>query len=96
MGIIQTIVDHVVNPQEKHKHVAEILNKRAEIFSHDLIQAYSAWRNIIHNLESELRMKAAILSVYPDHRFPHVLFYSTLLAVLSVAAVGLVSSHVLN
>ena len=41
-------------------------------------------------------MKAAILSVYPDHRFPHVLFYSTLLAVLSIAAVGLVSSHVLN
>ena len=41
-------------------------------------------------------MKASILSVYPDHRFPHVLFYSTLLAVLSVAAVGLVSSNVLN
>ena len=41
-------------------------------------------------------MKAAILNVYPDHRFPHVLFYSTLLAVLSVAAVGLVSSNVLN
>ena len=41
-------------------------------------------------------MKASILSVYPDHRFPHVLFYSTLLAVLSIAAVGLVSAHVLN
>ena len=41
-------------------------------------------------------MKASILSVYPDHRFPHVLFYSTLLAVLSIAAVGLVSSNVLN
>jgi len=41
-------------------------------------------------------MKAAILSVYPDHRFPHVLFYSTLLAVLSIAAVGLVSSNVLK
>jgi hypothetical protein len=38
-------------------------------------------------------MKASILSVYPDHRFPHVLFYSTLLAVLSIAAVGLVSAH---
>jgi hypothetical protein len=41
-------------------------------------------------------MKISILSVYPDHRFPHVLFYSTLLAVLSIAAIGLVSSHVLN
>jgi hypothetical protein len=34
----------------------------------------------------------SVLSIYPDHRFPHVLFYSTLLA----AAVGLVSSHILN
>jgi hypothetical protein len=41
-------------------------------------------------------MKISILSVYPGHRFPHVLFYSTLLAVLSIAAIGLVSSHVLN
>jgi hypothetical protein len=41
-------------------------------------------------------MKASILSVYPNHRFPHVLFYSTLLAVLSIAAVGLVSYHILN
>jgi hypothetical protein len=41
-------------------------------------------------------MKQSILSVYPDHPFPHVLVYSTLLAVLSIAAVGLVSSHVLN
>jgi hypothetical protein len=41
-------------------------------------------------------MKQSILSVYPDNLFPHVLFYSTLLAVLSIAAVGLVSSHVLN
>ena len=38
----------------------------------------------------------SVLDVYPDHRFPHVLFYSTRLAVLSIAAVGLVSSHVLN
>jgi hypothetical protein len=41
-------------------------------------------------------MKTAILSVYPDHRFPHVLFYSTLLAVLSIAAVGLLSAHAVN
>jgi hypothetical protein len=68
----------------------------AEIFQNDLIKAHSAWRNIIHNLESELRMKAAALRVYPDHRFPHVLFYSTLLAVLSIAAVGLVSAHAVN
>ena len=39
-------------------------------------------------------MKTAILSVYPDHRF--VLFYSTLLAVLSIAAVGLLSAHAVN
>jgi hypothetical protein len=96
MGIIQTIVYYVVIVEEKHKRVAEILHGGAEIFPHHLIKAYSAWRNIIHNLESELRMKAAILSVYPDHRFPHVPFYSTLLAVLSIAAVGLISSHVLN
>ena len=41
-------------------------------------------------------MKAAIFYVYPDHRFPHVLFYSMLLAVLSIAAVGLVSAHAVN
>jgi hypothetical protein len=96
MGIIQTIVYHVVIVEEKHKRVAEILHGSAEIFQHHLIKAYSAWRNIIRNLESELRMKASVLSVYPDHRFPHVLFYSTLLAVLSIAAVGLVSAHAVN
>ena len=37
MGIIQTIVYHVINSQEKHKHVAEILDTSAEIFSNDLI-----------------------------------------------------------
>lgn len=37
MGIIQTIVDHVVVVEEKHKHVAEILDTSAEIFSNDLI-----------------------------------------------------------
>ena len=37
MGIIQTIVYHVVVAEEKHKHVAEILYKSAEIFSNDLI-----------------------------------------------------------
>ena len=40
-------------------------------------------------------MKLSILSVYDDP-FPHVLIYSTLLAILSIAAVGLVSTHVLN
>ena len=41
-------------------------------------------------------MKQSILSVNPDRPFPHVLVYSTLLAVLSIAAVGLISSHALN
>jgi hypothetical protein len=41
-------------------------------------------------------MTAFILKDYPDHPFPHVLICSTLLAVLSIAAVGFVSSHVLN
>ena len=41
-------------------------------------------------------MKISILSVYADDPFPHVLVYSTLLAILSIAAVGLVSTHVLN
>ena len=41
-------------------------------------------------------MKQSIASVYSDDPFPHVLIYSTLLAVLSIAAVGLVSSHILN
>jgi hypothetical protein len=94
MGIIQTIVYHVEIVEEKHKHIAEILYIGEEIFPHDLIKAHSAWKNINHNLESELRMKASILSVYPDHRFPHVLFYSTLLAVLSIAV--LVSAHAVN
>jgi hypothetical protein len=41
-------------------------------------------------------MTASILHDYPDHAFPHVLVYSTLLAILSIAAVGLISSHVLH
>jgi hypothetical protein len=41
-------------------------------------------------------MKLSILSVYADDPFPHVLIYSTLLAILNIAAVGLVSFHVLN
>jgi hypothetical protein len=41
-------------------------------------------------------MKLSILSVYADDPFPHVLIYSTLLAILSIAAVGLVSSNLVN
>lgn len=41
-------------------------------------------------------MTASILKNYPDRPFPHVLIYSTLLAVLSIAVVGFVSSNVLN
>ena len=41
-------------------------------------------------------MIASILKDYPDRPFPHVLIYSTLLAVLSIAVVGFVSSNVLN
>ena len=37
MGIIQTIVYHVVIVEEKHKHVAEILYMSAGIFWNDLI-----------------------------------------------------------
>ena len=37
MGIIQTIVYHVVIVEEKHKHVTEILYKSAVIFLNDLI-----------------------------------------------------------
>ena len=39
-------------------------------------------------------MTASILKDYPDRPFPHVLIYSTLLAVLSIAVVGLVSFNV--
>jgi hypothetical protein len=41
-------------------------------------------------------MTASILKNYPDRPFPHVLIYSTLLAVLSIAAVGFVSANVPN
>jgi len=41
-------------------------------------------------------MTASILKNYPDRPFPHVLITSTLLAVLSIAVVGFVSSNVLN
>ena len=41
-------------------------------------------------------MTASILKDYPDRPFPHVLVHSTLLAILSIAAVGLISSHVLR
>jgi hypothetical protein len=39
-------------------------------------------------------MTASILRDYPDRSFPHVLIASTLLAVLSVAVVGLISFNV--
>ena len=39
-------------------------------------------------------MTASILKDYPDRPFPHVLIYSTLLAVLSIAVVGIVSFNV--
>jgi hypothetical protein len=39
-------------------------------------------------------MTASILKDYPDRAFPHVLIYSTLLAVLSIAVVGIVSFNV--
>jgi hypothetical protein len=40
-------------------------------------------------------MPESILS-YSDDAFPHVLIYSTLLAILGLAAVGLISSHILT
>jgi hypothetical protein len=39
-------------------------------------------------------MTASILKDYPDRVFPHVLIYGTLLAVLSIAVVGIVSFNV--
>jgi hypothetical protein len=39
-------------------------------------------------------MTASILKDYPDRSFPHVLIASTLLAVLSIAVVGLISFNV--
>ena len=39
-------------------------------------------------------MTASILKDYPDRSFPHVLIASTLLAVLSIAVVGIVSFNV--
>lgn len=40
-------------------------------------------------------MTESILS-YSDDAFPRVLIYSTLLTILSLAAVGLISSHILS
>ena len=39
-------------------------------------------------------MTTSILKEYPTRVFPHVLIYSTLLAVLSIAMVGIVSFNV--
>jgi hypothetical protein len=39
-------------------------------------------------------MTASILKDYPDRAFPHVLISGTLLAVLSIAVVGVVSFNV--
>jgi hypothetical protein len=39
-------------------------------------------------------MTASILKDYPDRSFPHVLIASTLLAVLSIAVVGIISFNV--
>jgi hypothetical protein len=41
-------------------------------------------------------MTTSILKDYLDRPFPHVLIYSTLLAILSIAVVALVSSNVLS
>ena len=64
------------------------------MFLYDLIQAHFSFNTPIHNLESELRMTASILKDYPERAFPHVLIYSTLLAVLSIAVVGIISFNV--
>jgi hypothetical protein len=39
-------------------------------------------------------MTASILKDYPERTFPHVLITSTLLAVLSIAVVGIISFNV--
>ena len=39
-------------------------------------------------------MTASILEDYPEQAFPHVLITSTLLAVLSIAVVGIISFNV--
>ena len=39
-------------------------------------------------------MTTSILNEYPTRAFPHVLIYSMLLAVLSIALVGIVSFNV--
>jgi hypothetical protein len=39
-------------------------------------------------------MTASILKDYPERPFPHVLIYSTLLAVLSIAVAGIISFNV--
>jgi len=39
-------------------------------------------------------MTTSILNEYPTRAFPHVLIYSTLLAVLRIAMVGIVSFSV--
>ena len=39
-------------------------------------------------------MTTSILNEYPTRAFPHVLIYSTLLAVLSIAVVGIISFNV--
>jgi hypothetical protein len=41
-------------------------------------------------------MTKFISSVYSDDPFPHVLIYSTSRTILSLAAVDLISSHILN
>ena len=75
MIIIQTIPYHVDQSAGETQARRGNIIMIAEIFSYDLIQAHFSFRNLIHNLESELRMTASILKDYPDRRFPHVLIY---------------------
>jgi len=93
MIIIQNHHNNMDIAELKNKPVTEILYECRNIL-HDVIKAHLSWTSSIHIRESELLMTETISGVYSDDPFPHVLIYSMLLTILSLAAVGLVSSHV--
>ena len=84
-------------PDIKQYVAIYIMHEREDILSHSIKNHHSISRNIIHNLEIGIinDILYSKRKFYPDHRFPHVLFYSTLRQ-FSMPAVLLVFLHILN
>jgi hypothetical protein len=81
--------------RENKVRLRNIFQERGNIFALLNLSAFFL-KKYLPQFRNGVTNEGRYFEVYPEHRFPHVLFYSTLLAVLSIAAVGLNSSHVLR